>query len=200
MNMEPFEAYSYYLAIKLHFESDGYDAVRYNFKTSAKPSSFWKRKDKYHFAKLGRKYDKAPELINYYVSQFIEDRKWVGDMMTDDDNYSEWQKRNQSMSYTFEQDINRLAEQVDLFDDLFGIDTHPFVVNEYLSGNICLETVVILDKLTGFMRKADKQITETILWPDISRKIRSIAPSLTLTEKSLLILQLRYLQSDENVL
>ena len=35
MNMEPFEAYSYYLAIKLHFESDSYDAPKYNFKTSA---------------------------------------------------------------------------------------------------------------------------------------------------------------------
>ena len=45
MNMEPFDAYSYYLAIKLHFESDSYDAPKYNFKTSAKPASFWKRKE-----------------------------------------------------------------------------------------------------------------------------------------------------------
>ena len=172
MNMEPFDAYSYYLAIKLHFESDSYDAPKYNFKTSAKPASFWKRKDKYHFAKLGRKYEKPPELINYYVSQFIMDRKWVGDMMVDEDNYVEWQKRNQSLAYTFEQDINRLSEQVNSFEDLFAITTHPFIVNEYLSGNICLETVVILNKLTGFMKDADKQISETILWPDISRKIK----------------------------
>ena len=172
MLMEPFEAYSYYLAIKLHFESESYDAIKYNFKTSAKPQSFWKRKDKFHFARLGRKYEKPPELINYYVSQFIMDQKWVGDMMIEDDNYIEWQKRNQSLSYTFEQDINKLAEQIESFEDLFSIDTHPFVVKEYMSGNICLETVVILDKLTGFMRKANKQITETILWPDISRKIR----------------------------
>ena len=100
------------------------------------------------------------------------DRKWVGDMMVDEDNYVEWQKRNQSLAYTFEQDINRLAEQVNSFEDLFAITTHPFIVNEYLSGNICLETVVILNKLTGFMKDADKQISETILWPDISRKIR----------------------------
>ena len=172
MNMEPFEAYSYYLAIKLHFESDSYDAPKYNFKTSAKPSSFWKRKDKYHFAKLGRKYDKGPDIINYYISQFIEDRKWVGDMMTDEDNYTKWQKRTQALSYTFENDINTLAEQVDSFEDLFAIKTHPFIVKEYMSGNICLETVVILNKLTGFMKVADRTITETILWPDVSRKIR----------------------------
>ena len=183
MNMEPFEAYSYYLAIKLHFESDGYDAERYNFKTSAKPSSFWKRKDKYHFAKLGRKYDKAPELINYYVSQFIEDRKWVGDMMTDEDNYADWQKRNQSMSYTFEQDINKLSEQVDSFEDLFSIDTHPYIVSQYLNGSICLETVVILSKLTGFMKHADQAISETILWPDISRKIRKYSTFVNFDQK-----------------
>jgi hypothetical protein len=172
MNMEPFEAYSYYLAIKLHFESDSYDAPKYNYKTSAKPSSFWKRKDKYHFAKLGRKHDKAPDIINFYVSQFIEDRKWVGDMMTDEDNYSKWQKRMQSLSYTFQNDINTLAERVETFEDLFAIETHPYIVKEYMSGTICLETVVILNKLVKFMDRADSVITETILWPDVSRKIR----------------------------
>ena len=185
MNMEPFEAYSYYLAIKLHFESDSYDAPKYNFKTSAKPSSFWKRKDKYHFAKLGKKHDKAPDLINYYVSQFIEDRKWVGDMMTDDDNYTNWQKRTQSLSYTFQSDINTLTEKVNSFDELFSIDTHPFVVTEYLSGNICLETVVILDKLTGFMNKAKRQISETILWPDVSRKIRKYKTFINIDENKM---------------
>ena len=60
--MEPFDAYKYYMAIKLHFESDSYDAPKYNFKTSISPQSFWKRRDKYHFAKLSRKFNKpGPE-------------------------------------------------------------------------------------------------------------------------------------------
>jgi hypothetical protein len=36
--------------------------------------------------------------------------------------------------------------------------------------------VVIINKLTGFMNKADKEITETIVWPDISLKIRKYDP------------------------
>ena len=41
---------------------------------------------------------------------------------------------------------------------------------------ICLETVVILHKLTRFMDRADKQITETIMWPDVSRKVHKYDP------------------------
>tara|TARA_B100000212_G_C27218404_1_gene466144 strand:+ start:93 stop:674 length:582 start_codon:yes stop_codon:yes gene_type:complete len=170
--MEPYDAYRYYMAIKLHFETDDYDAPKYNFKTSVKPQSFWKRKDKYHFAKVGKKFDKADELVQFYVSQFTNENKWIGDMLEGDQQYADWQKKNQSLSYIFQNDINTLAGKVENFDDLFSVDTHPLVVKEYLSDNICLETVVILDKLTNFMRKADKQITETIVWPDVSRLIR----------------------------
>jgi len=172
LRMEPYDAYRYYMAIKLHFETDDYDAPKYNFKTSVKPQSFWKRKDKYHFAKVGKKFDKADELVQFYVSQFTNENKWIGDMLEGDQQYADWQKKNQSLSYIFQNDINTLAGKVENFDDLFSVDTHPLVVKEYLSDNICLETVVILDKLTNFMRKADKQITETIVWPDVSRLIR----------------------------
>lgn len=174
LRMEPFDAFRYYMAIKLHFESDTYEAPKYNYKTSAKPQSFWKRKDKYFFAKLAKRFDNPSELIAFFTSQFISDAKWVGDMMNDEENWTQWQKRNQSMSYTFEQDINRLSETVESFDELLEATDgqHPLVISEYLSGSICIETVVILDKLTGFMKRADRQISETIVWPDVSRKIR----------------------------
>jgi len=174
IRMEPFDAFRYYMAMKLHFESDTYEAPKYNYKTSAKPQSFWKRKDKYFFAKLAKRFSDPNELIQFYTSQFISDSKWVGDMMNDEDNYSQWQKRNQSLTYTFEQDINRLSDKVESFDELLTVTDgqHPLVISEYLSGTICIETVVILDKLTRFMSRADRQITETIVWPDVSRKIR----------------------------
>ena len=172
MRMEPYDAYRYYMAVKLHFETEDYDAAKYNFKTSVKPQSFWKRHDKFHFAKIGKKFDKPDELVQFYVSQFTNENNWIGDMLEGEQVYQDWQKKHQSLSYTFTTDINKLNEKVDKFDDLFVIDTHPLVVKEYLSDNISLETVVILDKLTNFMKRADKQITETIVWPDVSRLIR----------------------------
>ena len=174
IRMEPFDAFRYYMAMKLHFEDDKYEAPRYNYKTSAKPQSFWKRKDKYFFAKLARRFNDPNELISFYASQFVSDSKWVGDMMSDDKNYEEWQKRNQSLTYTFEKDINNLSDKVNSFDELLVSEDgqHPLIISEYLSGSICIETVVVLDKLTGFMRQADRLISETIVWPDVSRKIR----------------------------
>ena len=136
--MEPFDAYKYYMAIKLHFESDSYDAPKYNFKTSISPQSFWKRRDKYHFAKLSRKFNKPDELVDFYISQFVNGNKWVGDMFEGDEYFTEWKRKKESLTYTFTNDINSLTERVNQFDELFSIDTHPLVVKEYMSNNICL--------------------------------------------------------------
>jgi len=174
--MEPYDVYKYYMAMKLHFESDTYEAPKYNYKTSARPQSFFKRRDKYHFAKLGRKCDEPKELIDFFTAQFTaSDKTWVGDMLQDEEKYTDWQKRQQSLSYNFEQDINKLAEEAGTFDEMLETregNNYPLVIEMFLQDEISLETVVILDRLTGFMRRADRTISETIVWPDLSKRIR----------------------------
>jgi len=187
MMMEAFDAYRYYMAIKLHFESDTYDATQYNYKTSAKQQAFWKRKDKYHFAKLGRKFETPDQIINYYVAQFTSEKKWIGDMLSDESAYDSWQKRNQSLSYTFEKDINTLADKTQSFDEIFEAkDTpYPLVVTMYLRGDVCIETVVILNRLTGFVKKTDKTIKDPIVWPEVSKRIRKYTPFVRFDEKKI---------------
>ena len=171
--MEPFDAFRFYQSVKLHFESDTYDAIKYNYKTSAKPQTFWKRKDKYFFAKVGRRFTTPVDLINYYVSHFIHDTKWIGEMINDDDTYNKWLKKNQSMGYIFEQDLYKLKEINESFDKLLdSSDGHPQIISAYMRDEISIETVVIVNRLTQFIRVADRKITETIVWPDVSRKIR----------------------------
>jgi len=171
MRMEPFEAYRYYQSLKLHFENESYNAPKYNYKTSAKPQTFWKRKDKYFFAKVGRMFDTPPELINYYAAHFVADNNWVGDMLSDEQVYRDWQKRTESMGYNFQQDLEKV--NVESFDQLFDLgNQYPKVVEAYLSNDINIESVAILNKLTSFMSRADKTVSDPILWPDVSRKIR----------------------------
>ena len=171
MRMEPFEAYRYYQSLKLHFEQESYDAPKYNYKTSAKPQTFWKRKDKYFFAKIGKMFDTPPELINYYAAHFVADNNWVGEMLGNDQIYRDWQKRTEALGYNFQQDLEKV--NVESFDHLFELgNQYPKVVESYLAGDINIESVVILNQLTGFMRKADKTVSDPILWPDVSRKIR----------------------------
>jgi hypothetical protein len=173
MTVEPFDSFQMYQAIKLHFESKSYDALKYNFKTSVNAQSFFKRKDKYFFAKAGKQY--GSDLVNFYVANFVRGAKWVGEMLNSDgeQNYTDHQKVHQSLTYHFDNDISMMAnEGMSLDETLKSIDgKHPEAVRYYLQERIRLETLVILDKMTGFMDHADKQISETIVWPDVYLKV-----------------------------
>lgn len=175
MTIEPFATYQLYQSIKLHFESDSYDAVKYNYKTSAKPQSFWKRKDKYFFAKLGNRLNSQNDLVQYLVANFVRDTGWIGEMLEDtgQKNYQQHQKIHQSMSYFFREDISKLADKYDSLESLLKAEqgSHPAIIRELLQQSINIETVVVLDKMTGFMSDANKKITETMVWPDLYRKL-----------------------------
>jgi hypothetical protein len=76
-----YAAFALYNALKLHFTSDSYDFFKYHGKTNISKDSFLRRKDKYTFYKLSRKYS-LDELKYFYVSNFLDGDKWVGDMNT----------------------------------------------------------------------------------------------------------------------
>ena len=63
------------------------------------------------------------------------------------------------------------------FDKLFITEqTHPLIIKLLMREEVHLETVIILDSMIGFMDRESKKITETIIWPDISRKIKKYSP------------------------
>ena len=175
---DPFESYKLYNALKLHFESDSYDALKYNFKTSVKPTSFFKRKDKYFFAKLAKTYER--DLREFYIANFKNDVKYVGDMLNEGGEryYRDHKKIMESLSYQFENDINKLSDMDISFDSLLEAEenNHPLIIRLWMQGDILLETVVILDAITGFIERENKKITDTIIWPDIYRKIMKYKP------------------------
>jgi hypothetical protein len=57
-----FAAYALWNALKLHFTSESYDYFKYKGKMKISDESFLKRRDRFFFAKLERKYKKS-ELI-----------------------------------------------------------------------------------------------------------------------------------------
>jgi hypothetical protein len=172
--IDPFRAYQLYNAIKLHFSSASYDAVKYNYKTSSTSQSFYKRKDKYFFSKVGKRFTDEKELIGFYVSHFINENSWIGKMLDNDDTYNEWLKFMQSLTYEFESQMASLSMQYESFNDLFDLTRSgiPPIVEEHLSRNVRLETLVILDNVTNFVSKIDKHTSDTIIWPSISLKIK----------------------------
>ena len=175
---DPFESYKLYNALKLHFETDGYDAIKYHFKTSIKPTSFFKRKDKFFFAKLAKTYEN--ELKEFYIANFKNDVKYVGDMLNEGGEryYRDHKKIMESLTYQFQTDINKLNDMDVSFDSLLEAEenNHPLIIKLWMQEEVLLETVVILDSLLGFVERENKKITDTIIWPDIYRKIMKYKP------------------------
>jgi len=179
-----FEAYALWNALKLHFTSDSYNYFKYSGKTNVSKQSFTTNKSKYQFYKLSRKYD-LEELKSFYVANFIEGKgDWVGELLQDgDENYAKWQKRQQSLTYTFENDIMYLfdlvdgAEFVNRDDILKPIDGGwPMIITKLMKNQVSLESVCILVDLVGCMPRWEKQITEDIIWPTHKRLIQRYTP------------------------
>lgn len=181
-----YETFQLYNALKLHFTGN-YDFFKYNGKSNVSVDSFEKRKDKYHFYKLSRKYTNKDDMRNFLIANFVEnDQMWVGDLLNDGghDNYMRRQKVLQSLTYTFENDIKNVFDGVEDKNALMrckGGDYPPLLVN-YLRREIQIETLCVLDKILGFIEPWNECISETIRWPGIRRKMQKYQPFISYDE------------------
>lgn len=174
-----FEAFQLYTALKLHF-CGKYDFVKYNGKTNISKDQFLLRKDKYSFYKLSRKYNKE-DLFGFIVANLLKNPKtWVGDLLTEDadSEYKLWLKIRQSISYVFEQDLNKLFDKVENPDELLKVvdGQYPLLYNEFLQQEITLETVIILDDILNFMPMWSKKIDDDILFPEFTLRCKKYKP------------------------
>lgn len=155
--MNGYTAYQIYLSLKLHFTKDSYDATKYGFKTSSNESTFSRRKDRFFFERIGRKYKETDIVIDYFTANFLAGVKWIGDMK--EENYSKYVKRMESLSYGFEKDLNTLYEQCDSFDQ---ICTSTILFDSLLAEEISIETIAIIDLLVNNLRRLKKDIRDPL--------------------------------------
>ena len=182
--MNSYEAYTLYLAVKLHFTSDSYDFYRHNAKVNSSFNTFLKRNDRFFFHKLTTKYNKE-EMLDYFVCNFFHNSKtWIGNLVRADGEtiYNKWKKYNQSFTYNFRSDCVLLRNVINdnsiRFDDVFRVHNgqHPRLLRLLLSEKISVQTIIILDKVLSFIKRWDKDIAETIIWPEKSFKIKKLSP------------------------
>ena len=184
---EGYDAYCLYLAINNHFYSDSYDYFKYNGKVSAKLESFMKRKDKYHFAKLSRKYN--DELKDFLVANFSKKKYYVRELleMECEKNYIEFKKRKQKLTYLITEEMKYLFDKYKHIDFCIGIKDgqHSNILREYLGGRIAAETLVAVDKIFGIFTDYDTMVSENFIWPKTRKRLDSLAPFLELEHKKL---------------
>ena len=175
VKVTPFECYKTYIAMKQHFTKEKYDYVKYGGKSRASVVSFNKRKDRYFFERMSRK-KSDDEITQYFISNFIssEDpaKVWIGEIIQNGEtNFKEWQKRNQSLTYIFSNEIEGVFSGGDFDSYFISNGQHPKILKEFLKKNISIETLVILDMILGFGKEYDKKLVDPI-WSTVSLKMK----------------------------
>lgn len=179
--MEGMKAYNRYQALKLHFTSS-YDFVKYSGKVrKISEESFLKRKDQYLFRKLERKYDDE-ELTNFFVANFVSNAgvRWVGEMNGPESEkiYLSWQKRMEAFSYYLKQDLEIILDECNnsVSRILLVEQTHPVLLKMYMAGKITAETVIAFDIAFDVLDKWNKEITDTVVWPELYLQLSKYRP------------------------
>ena len=179
-----FDVYKTYLAVKLHFASDTYDYYKYGGKVNAKLETFTKRKDRYFFHKLSTKYAES-DILDFFVANFLADSKrWIGNLLANDGRgvYLDYKKRKESFIYHFKQDCGTIVSDFSRrslsFDDGFLCPNgqHPRMLRLLIQKKVSYQTAVVLNHFLGFTKNWDKEITEKIVWPEISLKVARVKP------------------------
>lgn len=179
-----FEVYRYYLALRLHFTTDQYDAIKQQGRVKASRQAFQKRKDLAGIKRIAETYNEK-EVVNFLISNFITGDRWGGVFDTEaKQRYLEWKSRIESLSYTFKEDVTKILSACDKQGIPFKQSwaptaQHPLILKLYLGSYISIESLVILNQIFNFVPTLDEHLKDDLVWPDISRILKKYTPFLS---------------------
>ena len=93
------------------------------------------------------------------------------------------------MSYTFKSDVEyinlEMMKQGLQFSDCFvtSKNQHSYILKAFYRNSISIETLVILEKLFGYVETYDTAYKDDIMWPDLSRIIKKYSPFLNVNKE-----------------
>ena len=176
--MSPFECYSEYTALKNHFNKSNYDYFKYNGKVNVNKSTFDSLSDRFLYDKLSKKDDPH----NYILSNIIENNKiYIRSLVTDKDCdliYRNWLKRNQSLLYTFNEELKLLDIK---FNNNFvcSKNDHPILLKRYISKEVSVETFCILMQMSKAIILWDNKMKGDVIWDNVKFKLVKYTPFIT---------------------
>jgi hypothetical protein len=176
--VDGFKAYRYYLAIKLHFTTDKFNVFENRGNVKGTREAFNARNDRYIFEKLAMKRPNDKEIIQFFVSNFAygnDTAIYAGQEA--EDNFQEWQRRKQSITKVFIDDLASMITHIEtnklkhsaLFN--FTQDEYPVALKMFLGRKITIESLRIIDDLTGIVDKWKDHPTVKYIWDDELRRL-----------------------------
>ncbi len=116
------------------------------------------------------------EMVPFLVANFVHsDDNWTKSLLEDEaeETYRDWKRTTDSMSKIYVEDLQKIATK-ETFNDLFKVEDGQFpkLLVTFLQKDVTIETMVILNNIFDFIRIWDKKISDDIIYPKVSRKIR----------------------------
>ena len=170
--MKPFSAFKIYIAVKTHFNSDHFDIRKYGIKTNVTQASFARRQDSSFFYRAVEQFPEKSKWMHACVCGHLVDKSYVKDILELDDELTSYYARRRRMSYDYENSLEKLLRKTKKLDHIFiqsSGRTDPVIMSFILSGEISLESAVLLNRVFRWVEKA--RTTDTLLWPDVKQKI-----------------------------
>ena len=184
MQFDGYTCYKLFTALKVHFTDDTYDFFKYNGALRASRESYDKRKDQKQFEKLAKKAGRV-NFLDYIVASLLNDRIWAADLVQNEDDadsaYTEYRRVLESLSYTFSEELDYMISKVDKPMDILVFrdnDTYPFVIYEFLNGNISVQTLTILNKQFRIFDRYHDKLKDDYLWTRARFKVNKYTPFL----------------------
>ena len=179
--MDGYKAYRYYLAIKLHFTTDKFDVFQNRGNVKGTREAFNARNDRYIFEKLAQKHSDDKEIIQLFVSNFAygnDTAIYAGQEA--EDNFMEWNKRKQSITKIFVDDLATLLTHIEtnrlkhsaIFD--FTENEYPVALKMFVGGKIAIETLRIIDDFSGIIEKWNQNLSVKYIWDNEMRRIKKL--------------------------
>jgi hypothetical protein len=174
-----FRCYKYYISIKLHFTKDNYNVFETRGNVKGSEQAFIARNDRYLFERIARKHQTDREVIKYFVANFsYGNDACVYDESSAEDNLQEWNRRKESLTRVFENDLHEVVLQKEknnlsrkqIFE--FNLDNYPLILKMYIGKKVTIETMFLLNKLDGYLKLWHN--SSMLLWEEERRRIEKL--------------------------
>ena len=163
------------MALRLHMTNVKFDFFKYNGKALAKFETFEDRNDRYYYDKVSKHSSPFELLLSNVV---VNPNLWVGDIISEQglERWMDYVRRNESLTYRFEQDIKELDEND--VKSAFVVENAqlPTVIVLFMQNRITFETLCLLTQLTGVFRYWTKELSLNFMSEDILFRIERYTP------------------------
>lgn len=188
-------AYRMYLAAKLHFMTDKYDITECHAKVRVSRKAFSERNQQALYEKFADKFDTKLEMAQYLIANFAYGAWGNTDIVygtaESDQNYKEWNRRKQSLTQVFKNDLSKIRlewesneDMTPFIEDLTSkFPKIPHLFQMYIGKHITLETIIILDKFQPFLKIWKENMGQ--LFEDEMRRIIKTKPFVRFDDKKM---------------